>query len=259
MDALILAGGTSEIDDPLFPYSQGTPKSLIEIAGKPLAQWVLDALNKSKTIECIYIIGLEESCGLTSRKPIRFYPDQDDVLANVEFGFKEMKRMNPQSTHALVTSSDIPMITPEIVDWLVQSANHLDKDIYYAVVERNTMETRFPGAHRTYLRLREGEYCGADINVVKLAALENEALWNRLADSRKNPLKQATLIGFDTLFLLLIRRLTLKKAERMVTDRMGLQAEVIISLYAEIAMDVDKPHQLELLRPELEKRKGSVS
>lgn len=40
---------------------------------------------------------------------------------------------------------------------------------------------------------------------------------------------------------------------------MDLTAEVAISFYAEIAMDVDKPHQLELLRTEIEKQEGSVS
>lgn len=38
------------------------------------------------------------------------------------------------------------------------------------------MEARFLSANRTDIRLQEGEYCGADLNVVKLAAFENEKL-----------------------------------------------------------------------------------
>jgi len=48
----------------------------------------------------------------------------------------------------------------------------------------------------------------------------------------------------------------LKLAERKVGERVGHQTEVVISTYAEIAMDIDKPHQLELLRSELEEREG---
>jgi len=101
-------------------------------------------------------------------------PDQGNVLANVKMGFKEIKNSNPQATHVLFASGDIPMINQQIADWRIEAANQLDKDVHYAVVDRETMEARFPGANRTHLRLRDGEYCGADMNVVKLAALEKE-------------------------------------------------------------------------------------
>jgi molybdopterin-guanine dinucleotide biosynthesis protein A len=252
MDALILAGGIIAEDDPLFPYTVAGSKSLIEIAGKPLTQWVVDALTGSKHTKSIYIVGLEPSSGITSKKPLSFLPDQGDVFSNVRRGFHEIMRSNPSASHALLTSSDIPAINPQIVDWRIEIANSLDKDVHYAVIERDTMQTRFPGANRTYLRLRDGRYCGADMNVVKLAAFLDEKLWRRLSESRKSPLKQAALIGLDTLFLVLISALTLEKAERIVAKRLRLEAEVIIAPYAELGMDIDNPQQLVQLRNELE-------
>ncbi len=45
MDAIVIAGGIPEPGEPLYPYTQGKPKATLEISGKPMAQWVLDALN----------------------------------------------------------------------------------------------------------------------------------------------------------------------------------------------------------------------
>jgi molybdopterin-guanine dinucleotide biosynthesis protein A len=259
MHVLILAGGSASTDDPLYPFSQGAPKSLIELAGKPITQWVIDALTESHHIDNLFVIGLEPDSGLSSQKPLHFISDQGDVLSNIMHGFKEIQKNSPQASHVLLASGDIPMINEDVVNWRVESANELNKDVHYTVVDRSTMEARFPGADRTYLRLKDGAYCGADLNVVKLSALEKEHLWDRLAESRKSPLKQAALIGLDSLFLILLRQLTLADAGKRVAKRMDLQVDVAISPFAEIAMDIDTPHQLELLRSELEQREDSRS
>ena len=51
MDAVIIAGGIPQPQDPLYAYSKGDAKALIDIAGKPMVQWVLDALGEAKTID----------------------------------------------------------------------------------------------------------------------------------------------------------------------------------------------------------------
>ncbi len=47
----------------------------------------------------------------------------------------------------------------------------------------------------------------------------------------------------------LIRRF--HSAEEIVRNRLGLEGKVRFSPYAEVAMDVDKPHQYELLQREV--------
>jgi NDP-sugar pyrophosphorylase family protein len=42
MDAVITAGGVPQPDELLYPYTL-KPKALLEIDGKPMVQWVLDA------------------------------------------------------------------------------------------------------------------------------------------------------------------------------------------------------------------------
>jgi len=48
--------------------------------------------------------------------------------------------------------------------------------------------------------------------------------------------------------------MTVEEAVRRVAKRLGVTGRAIICPYAEVGMDVDKPHQLELMRKDLAKR-----
>ncbi|MEE9513637.1 MAG: hypothetical protein V3V46_06130, partial [Anaerolineales bacterium] len=78
--------------------------------------------------------------------------------------------------------------------------------------------------------------------------------WERMVAARKSPFRQAALLGFDLLFLMLIRRITINDAVKRVSNRLGLKGRAVISPYAEIGMDIDKPQQLELVISDLSQR-----
>ena len=40
MDAIVTAGGIPMPGEPLYEYTNGSPKALLDIAGKPMIQWV---------------------------------------------------------------------------------------------------------------------------------------------------------------------------------------------------------------------------
>jgi len=251
MDAIVLAGGIPSPEDPLYNYTQCQSKALVDIAGMPMAQWVLDALGGATSIDHVLVVGLDQDCGLTCAKPLHFLSDQGHMLDNIKAGLRHNNQRNPSASRILLASSDIPTITPEIVDWRVHKSLEHETDIDFAVVDRKTMETRFPGANRSYVRLKDCELCGGDLNVIQVALIEKEQLWARLIAARKNILKQTALLGIDLLLLLLLGRLSLKDAEHRVSERIGVKCRACLSPYAEVAMDVDKPHQLELLRQDL--------
>jgi len=257
MDAVITAGGIPEPGNPLYLYTQGKPKAILEIAGKPMVQWVLDALADSKTIKNIVIVGLESGSDLNCIKPMEFVPNQGSLLNNIRAGVKKVSESNPEAVYALVVSADIPAITGEMIDWSVNTSPETGEDIYYSVVPREVMEKRFPESRRSYIRLKDMEVCGADMNMIRISiATGRDEIWNKLIDARKNAFKQAALIGYDTLFLLLLRRLTINKLVRIVAKRLDLKGRALVCPYAEVGMDVDKPHQFELLRADLEERVG---
>ena len=260
MDAVILAGGNPRQDELLYPLTGDTPKALLEISGKPMLQWILDALNQAKAIDQVIIVGLNSDCGVTSEKPISFIPDQGSMLDNIRTGIKKVADINPSIEHTLLSTADIPGITAEMIDWTINTALETDEDIYYSIVTREVMESRFPGSNRSFIRLKDMEVCGGDINVIRISvATGRDDLWNRLFASRKNAFRQAALIGFDTLFLLLLRQLTLEKLIGTVTTRLNISGRAIINPFAEVAMDVDKPYQFDILSTYFEGKRANES
>ncbi len=257
MHALIAAGGIPLPEDPLYPYTKGKPKALVDIGGKPMIQWMLDALGGAACIHELVIVGLNPDTGLVYPRQIHFVDDQGDLLSNVKAGLDRVGELEPVSNHTLYASCDIPSITPAIVEWRVQSALDADTDMDYAAIERSVMEQRFPHSKRTYVRLKHHEVCGSDMNLLRLTMVRNEELWARLVEARKSPLKQAALFGLDTLLLLLSRQLTFERGERIIRNRFGINGRIHLSPYAEIGMDVDKPSQLEALRNDLATQRSS--
>lgn len=255
MNVVVTAGGRPSPDDPLYPWAHGEPKALLDIAGKPMVQWVLDALNEARAVGRIVLVGLPPQTWLSSRRPLEILPDQGEMLANIQAGAHHLAQLDPSSTHFLVCSSDIPALRGEMVDWLIEHVQQSGADLSYTVIQRQVMEARFPQSRRTYVRLKEGEFCGGDLNAVSLTlALGEHPFTRRLIEARKNPLRQAAMVGFDTLIFLLLGQLNLSQAARRVSRRLGINGQALPCPYAEIGMDVDKPFQLELLRADLSHR-----
>lgn len=248
MDSVIIAGGNPKQDDLLYPLTGDIPKALLQISGKPMIQWVVDALDESKTINRIVIVGLDSNCGVQSEKPLSFSPDQGSMLDNIRGGIKEVSDINPQAEYALLLSADIPGITGEMVDWTVNTALETNDDLYYSIVTREVMESLFPGSKRSFVRLKDHDVCGGDMNLFRISLVTGrDDLWNKLIASRKNAFKQASLVGFDTLLFLLLRQLTLEQLVKTVTRRFSISGRAVLSPYAEVAMDVDKPFQFDIL------------
>jgi NDP-sugar pyrophosphorylase family protein len=255
MDALITAGGVPEPAEPLYEYTQGKPKALLDVAGKPMAQWVLDALDGAATVQRVVVVGLPANDKLSCSKAEAYLPNQGGMLDNIRAGVEKVVEINPSSGHVLVVSSDIPAITSEIVDWLVNTTMQTDHDVYYTVITRQVMEARFPKSKRSYTHLKDVEVCGGDMNMIRTSMVTaNDEIWTRILAARKNVFKQASLIGFGTLLLLLLRQLNLESGIKRVCERLDISGRVIFSPYAEIGMDIDKPGQLEILRKDLARK-----
>jgi len=256
MDAIVTAGGVPLPEEPLYPATKGHPKALVDVAGKPMVQWILDALSDARTIDNVIIVGLTDKVGLTCAKKMYFVSNQGKMVENMQAGGRKVQEINKQVEHALMVSSDIPAITGEMVDWVVNTDMQTDLDVYYHVIQREVMEKRYPGCKRTWTRLKGMEICGGDMNVGRLSLLlgEDTDIWDRITDARKSPLKQAALVGYDTALLLLTGQLTLEKAETNIMKRLNITGKAIVCPYAEIGMDVDKMFQLELMREDLKKQ-----
>ncbi len=252
MDAIVTAGGIPQPEDPLYTYSHGDSKALVDLAGKPMVQWVLDALGDAQHVDNVIVIGLSAKSGVTCKKPLHFLSNQGRMLSNIVAGVNKSLELDKKNKYVLIVSSDIPTIKPEMVDWLVEKSQETKDDLYYGVCNKEIMEARFPGSRRTYTKLKDMELCGADMHVSHVSmATEHLETWEQLIGNRKSPLKQASIIGLGIFFQVFTKSITLDDLAAKVSSRIGIQGRAVQFPYAEPCMDVDKPHQLEMLREDL--------
>ncbi len=253
MDAILLAGGVPAPDSPLYTYTQGKPKAALELGGKLMIQWVLDALEEAETISSISLVGCEELTDeLVSSKIVSVQAAAGDMLENFRRGAEAVLEHNPGAKSIVFVSSDIPLITSESVNWVVNTSLPVDLDVYYPVIEQSLMEKRFPESARSFVKLKGMNVCGGDLAIINLELHKSrEDFWRRIIEARKSYLSQAALVGFDVLFLLLLRQINLPNLVEKVTTRLNISGRALICPYPELGMDVDKPHQVDMVRKEL--------
>lgn len=258
-DAVILAGEDTRRPNPLLTQVGITNKALLPVAGQPMIAYVVAALAGSHHIGRIVIIGLPPQPNLTLAREVIYLPDQGGLMDNVAHGFGWLAQQGAAEQHGLLLTADMPLLTTAMVDWFITACQPLDLDLYWAVVERGTMEATFPASKRTYLRLVEGSFCSGDLMLGKVKlALERQELARRIVDRRKSIFQQLRMLGPGVVIKFLLRRLTRPDLRALLQRLLHLRGQEVIVPFAEVGMDVDKPHQLAQVEAYLAQR-GAVS
>lgn len=251
MDCIITAGGSVPEDDPLFKYTLGRPKALLEINGLTMLEYVYRALDASKHVDSIYIVGLDKADirGLCLPSNVTVIPDQGGLVTNLSVALDVLLTNSPDAYAVLLTGADIPLLTPDIVDAFIEDCQPFDCIAYYNLVTRETMEDRYPHSGRTFVKLRDNAVAGGDMALVQTRILDtNEEFWEAVVSGRKHAWRLARIVGIRALLKLLFRRLSIAEVEALASRIVSAPVRVIESPYPELAMDVDKPAQVELLR-----------
>jgi len=257
--AIVLAGGPPDREDPLAAMRGVPKKSLIPIAGKEMVRWVVEALHGSGRVETIVLVGLGPEEGLTFEGPVAYVPGGGSILDNLLAGLDHIQTLDPQAEKVVACSADVPLITPDIVRYFVDACLETDHDLYYSIVDRETMEAQFPGSGRTFVPLKDGRYAGGDIYMFRIAAARtSEDLARRLMEERKNFWNHVRLIGIIPLIKFLFRRVDVAEAEQIAGQALGISGRAIISRYAEVGMDADKPHPPEMVEEALRRRAAAA-
>lgn len=252
--ALITAGGRPAADDLLYPLTKGAPKALLAIAGKPMIQWILDAVDRIDSIDRVIVIGLDAHSNLKSRKSPVYLTDSGGMLENIEAGTEEAIKTGSSPAKILVIASDIPALSPGALEWVISQIDDSDTDIYYFTILKELMEKAYPGCGRSYLKVDGMELCGGDLIVIDSSIIGGDrGIWKKLIAARKSNLKIARIIGIDILILFLLRRLTFRKFLKTIRKRLKINGKVLFCPFPELGMDVDKPYQHALLEEKLRK------
>lgn len=260
LDAIILAGGDPARDAELLAHADGNAprKALIRLGDKTFIERVASALLASGYVRRIVVAGLQADQAPDLGPNVAFLPDAGSMLNNGQAGLDFFHDTGEISERIVVASADIPLITPQIVRDLVDTDLQHDVDFCYNIVEQETMEGAFPGSGRTFVPIEGRRFAGGDLNLVRPTILgDNRAKVEEIIGERKTFWKQVRAVGLGTLFLLLIGQLTIARTERQVGKALGFTAKAIVCPHAEVAMDVDKPHHLDVVRAAWARRQST--
>lgn len=258
MDVLVGAGGLIDAGDPLaerFPV--GSPKALLPLAGRPMVQWVLDAIAASRQIARVFISGSSPEHGLRCGDKVVHYLDRESgVVESVLAGSRAIQSSGATMDRALWVAGDLPLVRAEMLDWFVGQVNDAEYDFYFPVIEQSLMRTRFPRAARTTLRLKDRAVCIGDVygGNTRVALDDVHPIWSTFMSIRKSPLKIAARVGVWPLLLFATRQMTTAFALRTARERFGLNATLVECPWAELGMDVDRPSHLDIVSEELAER-----
>jgi GTP:adenosylcobinamide-phosphate guanylyltransferase len=243
MDCVVLAGGRPEPGDALWGEAQGRPKALIDLAGRPMIAWVLDALAASAHIDRLIVVGLGER--VDAPAGAEFVADHGSFIGNLYAG---IERARPDSPAAYCWS-DIPLITAPMVDRFIGGAADPDLDVNAGLVPKSVLQQRYPGADDLWLRLAEGSFIAADFGLFhpRHAARLRPHL-ERLAPQRKHAFRQALYVGLPLLVSFALGRLSMPALERRLERRFDLRCHVRIADDPELGLDVDNPGNLAVCR-----------
>jgi GTP:adenosylcobinamide-phosphate guanylyltransferase len=234
VDAVVLSGGEGAIIDP-----EVSVKGLVPVAGRPMIDWVIEALRGAETVaEIALVVPSAENLGDWADKVDRLVVSDasfiDNAIAGAE-SFKSGRKM-------LGATGDLPALTPEAIDDFVTQSLDAGAEFSYPLVRAEDMESQFPGSQRTYVKIAGGRVTGGNLVVCSEELLKrNHDIGQRLFDTRKSPVAMARVIGIPFIFKYISGRLRVDDVERKMEELLGARCSAIYTSYASIGADVDKP------------------
>jgi len=220
-------------------------KSLLPINGKPMVEYVINALRDSSLINKISITGPSDVLKSHLGDKADYYmEDRGNLFENVKAGLKPFA----DDRAVLIATSDIPMVAGWMITDFIKRCYEQGGDFCYPIVDKKLNEKHFPGVERTYVRLREGTYTGGNVIYINPAVLGPcEEFAKKVITFRKQPLKTGRMLGIRFLARLMFGMLTIPQVEERVCRLLNIKASAIVIPYPEICNDVDKPSDLEIV------------
>ena len=236
MIAVVLAGGPP---DDVAALEPGAPnKAFVRIGGVTLLERTLRALRSSSRVGRIIAV----APGAAHADPALSGADERRADgAKISMSLRNGLIGLPPDELVLISTSDLPVLTTASIDDFIDHARALDPDLGYGCVERRVHDAHFPTVPHTWARLADGTFCGGGFVAIKPRVLPSlERFIEQLGAARKNPLRLASLFGWDMLARFALGRLSIAAAERRASQLLGAPVRAVISPYPETGVNVDR-------------------
>jgi molybdopterin-guanine dinucleotide biosynthesis protein A len=232
--AMILAGGEGAIIDPTVRV-----KGLIPIAGRPMIEWVVEALKAANTVSEIAVVAPADSeAGAWTELVDHWVVSDGSFIENALAGLSVFD----DDALVLAATGDLPALTLEAIDDYVTRSLDSGAEFTYPLVAERDMEEQFPGSQRTYVKVAGGRVTGGNMMLLSSRLVRrNREIAQRLFETRKSAARMARVIGIPFIVRYVTGTLRVDDVERKMEQLLGAKCSAIYTRHASIGADVDKP------------------
>jgi len=236
-DAVILAGGRLERD--FQPHFQVETKAFIPLHGKPMVEYMIDALREVPSLRKLVLVTSASSIPPGVREKIDgTAPGGASIVESLRSG---IEALDPATERVLILPCDAPLINSMAITGFLDSCVMSGASFCYSYVSRKDSESCFPGLRHTYARLKEGVFCGGSMVLISPSLVDFwEALFRALTAARKNPLAMARILGWKVIFRFILFQLSIRDIEERISCLLKHPARGIQSPFAEVALNADE-------------------
>jgi len=242
--AVALAGGVLERDFRRAGFSVPN-KAYLPIGGITMLERVLRALRASHSIGRIRCVTQPNAFAGMFGQDRSFCDDVIapgiDLIDSMLAGFAGLS----PTQMVLVAATDIPLVTARAIDAFAAAARQLDCDLGYGCIRRIAHAAAYPTIRHTWVRLREGTFCGAGVSVIRAgAAVHVASILRDFAAARKSPLRLASLFSPFLVVRTALGLVGIAELERRASDLTGVACRAIPSDEPELGVNVDQLEDL---------------
>lgn len=234
VDALVMGGGDGAVIDDAAPF-----KGLVPIGGRPMIEWVVDALRECEFVSEIAVaVPTAEALGPWADKVDKLVVTDANFIDNTIAGLSALN----SGLHVFCATGDIPALTPEAIEDFTRRSIESGADVTYPLVRESDMLEQFPGSERTFVKVDGGKVTGGNCMLLAPNVMErNREIGQRLFDTRKSIFAMARVVGFKFVVRLIAGRVRVQDVEGRLAQLLGASCCAIYTNYASIGADVDKP------------------
>jgi GTP:adenosylcobinamide-phosphate guanylyltransferase len=249
-NSLVLAG-RRDSENPFAEVQGDTHRALLDVVGVPMLVRVVRALRASSSVDRI-AVSIDDRDAFEAVAELRELETRGEITCHASLPSPSRSVQDALNNHWLgdrvfVTTADHALLTPEIIDHFAARADQTDADLAVGVVAESVLRAAYPSTTRTYLRFRDGGYSGANLFAFRSRqALRAAEFWVKAESFRKQPWRLARAFGPITLLLFALRRLNLEEALERASRAIGCRIRAVPLPFAEAAIDVDRPSDLDL-------------
>jgi GTP:adenosylcobinamide-phosphate guanylyltransferase len=252
VNAVVLGGG-GEADERLASFYGGPSKGLIQLAGKPSFQYVLEALRETPSVAKIALAGpralLDHPAAALAHVLLE---EEGGIVEKLQAGAAALG----EERKLLMVTCDIPLATPEIfADTIARCP--AEAVFFHPLVQKPAAVRDFPEHKWVFLKLRDGEVVTTNVMILDPGLLARRPdLARMMEELRRHPVRLALQWGLGFLLRLKLGLLSLDYCERFFSDFLKAPCRGAITTHTELAMDLDRPEDAPMLEACLRRRGG---